>query len=168
MLAVVLGAVSSSTPSTQLDYLCTIGVSILTIEVNEYEMNTNESRQARSNTPIVMTVIHGILWLGLLAGLTAFVPRYVDTLEEFDVALSAAARCAITLSNFAATYWWLILPLGIPTLLAGYAMMSLAGRRSRLSQTLVGLAIAAIPLALGLFVAVGIGIPILQLINDLN
>jgi type II secretory pathway component PulF len=141
--------------------------SILAFEENENEMS-NEVRLTRSRTPILMTILHAILWLALLAELIIVVPRCVDTFEDFGVALPAAAQCAITLSNFAARYLWLMLLMCIPILLASYAMMSLAGRRSRLSPILVGLAMAAIPLSLGLFVAVGIGIPMMQLINNLS
>jgi type II secretory pathway component PulF len=109
------------------------------------------------------------LWAIVVVGLIVIVPRYKKTFADFAVALPESTTATIAVSDWASTYWYILL-LSLPFLLAPVVVILVLLRqwgRPRLSRLWIGLMIA-LPLVAGILVAIAIYLPLAKLNEGLS
>lgn len=109
---------------------------------------------------VALTVVHFVLWTGLLFILLFVVPRCVETFSDFEVELLSSSKLVIQTSHVVAAYWYLFVLFGIVGLVLDFGL--LLALRTR-TQLLAGLLLTLVPLLLGIFVFLAIGIPMIGL-----
>jgi type II secretory pathway component PulF len=111
---------------------------------------------------ITLTVLHFVLWTGLLLILLIVVPRFVDVFYDFDVELPSSSKLVVQMSHVVAAYWYLFVLFGLIGLVLDFGLLLALRKRNRL---LAGVLLTFVPLSLGAFIFLGIGIPMTSLMR---
>lgn len=133
----------------------------------------SDKKQAKSGgwlAPVVLTVIHGILWFAWLGLLLRLVPAYEKIFADFGTELPVATIWAIGLSNLAFRFWYLAI-----LVVAGLCAVDLALLRALFARP--KLAVLAwlwamwmflMPLVLMVWIVISLWIPFFHVMHDLS
>ena len=111
---------------------------------------------------VTLTVLHFVLWTGLLFILLFVVPRCVDVFYDFDVELPSSSKLVVQTSHMVAAYWYLFVLFGLIGVVLDFGLLLALRKRHRL---LAGVLLTLVPLSLGAFILLGIGIPMTSLMR---
>jgi type II secretory pathway component PulF len=126
-----------------------------------------------SRSPLAALVwgvaIPATLWVCYFAGLILVVPRYKKIFAEFNLRLPDLTIAVIAVTDWAVTYWY-VLVLSLPFLLApDVAVVLLLWRSGRRGLVWVwGGVMIALPLVAGLLVVVAIHLALTNLLEGLS
>ncbi|NLE38777.1 MAG: hypothetical protein GX621_12200 [Pirellulaceae bacterium] len=133
----------------------------------------SDEQQAKSGgwlAPLILTVIHGILWFAWLGLLLRIVSGFENIFADFGMELPVATIWAIGLANLAFRFWYLAI-----LLIAGLCAVDLALLRVLFARRKLAvlawfwaMAMFFVPLALMAWIAVWLWIPLVRLIHDLS
>jgi type IV pilus assembly protein PilC len=126
-----------------------------------------------SRTPVAALVwgvaVPFALWVGLCAGLVLVVPGYKKTFAEFGMRLPVATEFAIAVSDWVATYWYVLLlspPFFVGADVAVILFLWRSGRRG-LVWVWGGLMIA-LPIVATILVIIAISLAMTKLYEGLS
>lgn len=117
---------------------------------------------------ISLTVIHSILFLGLLVLLVTVVPRYARTFEDFDMDLPVISSFVIQVSYTVSAYWYLFVLFGFAGIALDFVILFLLGKTGRIAQFAAGMVFALVTLLLAGLVCLGIWLPMKLLVEGLQ
>ena len=115
-----------------------------------------------------MLLAHFLAGVVLLVALVRMVPEFLRLFEEFDAQLPTMTQLVILLSQAVASYWYLLVPLGLVIDAAVlFGLRLLPGRARGLSTAWAVLVLVAAILFLG-FIVFSVALPLQALIVDLS
>jgi type II secretory pathway component PulF len=117
---------------------------------------------------IVFTACHGVLWAFLVLASWWVVPRFARTFTEFDMPLPGITQWTFHWSAVAARYWYLAVICGTAGVALNFLLLLGAGWVGRGVQTIAGVLLTVVPLALIAVLLLAVGIPLVRLITALQ
>jgi tRNA A-37 threonylcarbamoyl transferase component Bud32 len=122
----------------------------------------------RPGGAIRWTVFHSVLWAALFAAFLLLVPAFQGMFDDFGVEVPGLTLLMIKISYGLSRFWHIVVPLGMVGMAFDFAILFLLGKVGRRVQSLAGLLLLLVPLALGGLLLLSLGLPMARLIEALS
>jgi type II secretory pathway component PulF len=109
-----------------------------------------------------------VLWAALFAAFLLLVPAFQGMFDDFGVEVPGLTLLMIKISYGLSRFWHIVVPLGMVGMAFDFAILFLLGKVGRRVQSLAGLLLLLVPLALGGLLLLSLGLPMARLIEALS